>query len=43
MRAKSCEALQLRSVFDNCFKNKEGLVHEVLQTYLEAIRNGDGP
>jgi TetR/AcrR family transcriptional regulator, transcriptional repressor for nem operon len=28
--------------FYHYFKNKEGLVHEVLQTYLEAIRNGDG-
>jgi TetR/AcrR family transcriptional regulator, transcriptional repressor for nem operon len=25
------------------FRNKEGLVHEVLQTYLESIRNGSGP
>ena len=29
--------------FYHYFKNKEGLVHEVLQTYLEAIRNGGGP
>src|SRR5262245_42605573 len=29
--------------FYHYFKNKEGLVHEVLQTYLEAIRSGDGP
>jgi len=29
--------------FSHYFKNKEGLVHEVLQTYLEAIRNGGGP
>lgn len=29
--------------FYHYFKNKEGLVHEVLQAYLEAIRNGDGP
>src|SRR5262249_26342162 len=28
--------------FYHYFKNKEGLVHEVLQTYLEAIRNGGG-
>ena len=28
--------------FYHYFKNKDGLVHEVLQTYLEAIRNGDG-
>src|SRR5215468_7424917 len=29
--------------FYHYFKNKEGLVHEVLQTYLEAIRNGSAP
>ena len=29
--------------FYHYFKNKEGLVHDVLQTYLEAIRNGGGP
>src|SRR5438128_1266523 len=29
--------------FYHYFKNKEGLVHEVLQAYLEAIRNGGGP
>lgn len=29
--------------FYHYFRNKEGLVHEVLQTYLEAIRNGSGP
>jgi TetR/AcrR family transcriptional regulator, transcriptional repressor for nem operon len=29
--------------FYHYFKNKEGLVHEVLQTYLEAIRSGGGP
>jgi TetR/AcrR family transcriptional repressor of nem operon len=29
--------------FYHYFKNKEGLVHEVLQTYLEAIRSGSGP
>jgi TetR/AcrR family transcriptional repressor of nem operon len=29
--------------FYHYFKNKEGLVHEVLQTYLDAIRNGGGP
>ena len=28
--------------FYHYFKNKEGLVHEVLQTYLENIRNGGG-
>jgi TetR/AcrR family transcriptional repressor of nem operon len=28
--------------FYHYFKNKEGLVHEVLQTYLETIRNGGG-
>jgi AcrR family transcriptional regulator len=28
--------------FYHYFRNKEGLVHEVLQTYLEAIRNGSG-
>ena len=29
--------------FYHYFRNKEGLVHEVLQAYLEAIRNGGGP
>ena len=29
--------------FYHYFKNKEGLVHEVLQTYLEDIRSGGGP
>jgi TetR/AcrR family transcriptional repressor of nem operon len=29
--------------FYHYFKNKEGLVHEVLQTYLEGIRHGRGP
>jgi len=29
--------------FYHHFRNKEGLVHEVLQTYLDAIRNDDGP
>ena len=29
--------------FYHYFRNKEGLVHEVLQTYLEEIRNGNGP
>jgi TetR/AcrR family transcriptional repressor of nem operon len=29
--------------FYHYFKNKEGLVHEVLQTYLETIRHGGGP
>src|SRR5215510_9252966 len=29
--------------FYHYFKNKEGLVHEVLQTYLAAIRDGGGP
>jgi TetR/AcrR family transcriptional regulator, transcriptional repressor for nem operon len=29
--------------FYHYFKNKEGLVHEVLQTYLEAIQSGNGP
>ena len=29
--------------FYHYFKNKEGLVHEVLQTYLTAIRDGGGP
>jgi AcrR family transcriptional regulator len=29
--------------FYHYFKSKEGLVHEVLQTYLETIRNGGGP
>ncbi|PWT86189.1 MAG: hypothetical protein C5B57_01590 [Blastocatellia bacterium] len=28
--------------FYHYFKNKEGLVHEVLQNYLETIRNGGG-
>jgi len=28
--------------FYHYFKNKEGLVHEVLQTYLKNIRNGGG-
>ena len=28
--------------FYHYFRNKEGLVHEVLQTYLEEIRNGNG-
>jgi len=29
--------------FYHYFKNKEGLVHEVLQTHLEAIRTGTAP
>jgi TetR/AcrR family transcriptional repressor of nem operon len=29
--------------FYHYFRNKEGLVHEVLLTYLDAIRNGDNP
>jgi len=29
--------------FYHHFKSKEGLVHQVLQTYLETIRNGGGP
>src|SRR6516162_428327 len=29
--------------FYHYFKNKEGLVHEVLQTHLEAIRTGAAP
>jgi TetR/AcrR family transcriptional repressor of nem operon len=29
--------------FYHYFRNKEGLVHEVLLAYLEAIRNGSGP
>jgi TetR/AcrR family transcriptional repressor of nem operon len=29
--------------FYHYFRNKEGLVHEVLQTYLEAVRRGGGP
>jgi TetR/AcrR family transcriptional regulator, transcriptional repressor for nem operon len=29
--------------FYHYFKNKEGLVHEVLQSYLETIREGGGP
>jgi len=29
--------------FYHYFKNKEGLVHEVLQSYLGEIRNGGGP
>jgi len=29
--------------FYHYFKNKEGLVHEVLQTYLEEIRDGTAP
>jgi AcrR family transcriptional regulator len=29
--------------FYHYFKNKEGLVHEVLQTHLEAIRAGSAP
>jgi TetR/AcrR family transcriptional repressor of nem operon len=29
--------------FYHYFRNKDGLVHEVLQMYLEAIRNGGGP
>src|SRR5438132_4032617 len=29
--------------FYHYFKNKEGLVHEVLQNYLDAIRQGTAP
>jgi AcrR family transcriptional regulator len=29
--------------FYHYFRNKEGLVHEVLHSYLEAIRNGSSP
>ena len=29
--------------FYHYFKSKEGLVHEVLQTHLEAIRTGSAP
>ena len=29
--------------FYHYFKNKEGLVHEVLQSYLDAIRDGTAP
>src|SRR5438874_8031692 len=29
--------------FYHYFRNKEGLVHEVLQTYLEAIKSGTSP
>jgi len=29
--------------FYHYFKNKEGLVHAVLETYLDSIRNGGGP
>lgn len=29
--------------FYHYFKNKEGLVHQVLQTHLEAIRTGSAP
>src|SRR5262250_3041510 len=29
--------------FYHYFKNKEGLVHAVLQSHLEAIRNGTSP
>jgi AcrR family transcriptional regulator len=32
-----------KSQFYHYFKNKEGLVHEVLQTHLEAIRPGMAP
>ena len=32
-----------KSQFYHYFKNKEGLVHEVLQTHLEAIRMGMAP
>ena len=32
-----------KSQFYHYFKNKEGLVHEVLQTHLEAIRAGTAP
>src|ERR1700730_10747376 len=29
--------------FYHYFRNKEGLVHEVLQTYLDAIKEGTSP
>ena len=29
--------------FYHYFKNKEGLIHEVLQNYLDAIKTGTGP
>src|SRR5260370_5855775 len=29
--------------FYHYFKNKEGLVHEVLQSHLDAVRNGTAP
>ena len=29
--------------FYHYFKSKEGLVHEVLQSYLDAIKNGTAP
>src|SRR5499427_6668411 len=29
--------------FYHYFKNKEGLVHEVLHSHLDAIRDGSGP
>ena len=29
--------------FYHYFRNKEGLVHEVLQTYLDAIKTGTSP
>jgi len=29
--------------FYHYFKSKEGLIHEVLQTHLEAIKSGTGP
>ena len=29
--------------FYHYFKNKEGLIHEVLQTHLESIRTGNAP
>ena len=29
--------------FYHYFKSKEGLVHEVLQAHLDAIRNGTAP
>jgi len=32
-----------KSQFYHYFKNKEGLVHEVLQAHLEAIRTGTAP
>jgi AcrR family transcriptional regulator len=32
-----------KSQFYHYFKNKKGLVHEVLQTHLEAIRTGKAP